>query len=336
MTPEEAVTLQEIGKDLRKTFAAIIVKTFLFPLYVVCFYKAINILRRKPRGWMTGINMTIMILLFLMASSLISIDISNFVTEINTTFIYNTGTVLDTKYGQASNATFNRVLVIDAVYTYMTVLGDAIIVWRVVIVWRVNAFWGQGKRRWALYILYAMLLGSTITAFLLNYCVASLGTDLFLGGFQHPLFCRNIQITSYAMPAATTFVATTLIGITFWEYHLTIKPDLPLASRSTQVGKLLLLLVESGFLYFAFFGCYPTLIIILAHSERTTLEKHSTVPSIHLIVADTSGHATSRPNRLVDTPLGTGTTHEEETELAISSQNGTEPNQKDKGGILPL
>ncbi|KAG6832671.1 hypothetical protein H0H87_000853 [Tephrocybe sp. NHM501043] len=214
MTPEEAVTLQKIGKDLRKSFAAIIVKTFLFPLYAVCFYKAVNILRKKPRGWMMGINMTILILLFLMASALTSIDISNFVTLINTTFVHNSGTVLDTKYGEASNATFNRVLVIDAVYGYMTVLGDAIIIWRV------SAFWNQGKRRWVLFLLYTMLLGSLITAFLLNYCVARLGTELFLGGFQDPPFCRNIQITSYAMPAATTFVATSLIGITFWSVFL--------------------------------------------------------------------------------------------------------------------
>ncbi|KAG6908787.1 hypothetical protein DXG01_003316 [Tephrocybe rancida] len=299
MTPEETATLQKIGKDLRKSFAAIIVKTFLFPLYAVCFYKAINILRRKPRGWMMGINVTIMILLFLMASSLISIDISNFVTEINTTFVHNPGTVLDTRYGQASTATFNRVLVIDAVYGYMTVLGDAIIVWRV------NAFWGR------------------VTAFLLNYCVAALGTELFLGGFQHPPFCRNIQITSYAMPAATTFVATTLIGITFWEYNRTVKPALPPANRSTQAEKILLLLIESGFLYFVFFPA--------PYAQGKTLPT-----STHLTFADTSGHTSSRPTRLMDSSLGTGTRYEEEIELTTSSQNGTEPNEKDKKGILPL
>ncbi|KAG6825783.1 hypothetical protein H0H92_002446, partial [Tricholoma furcatifolium] len=210
MTPEELALLQQIGKSLRQSFAAIIVKTFLYALYVVCFVKAVRILRRKNVGWMMGVNMSITILLFLMASTLISLDISNFVTEINTTFVDNSGTVLDESYGEANSATFKRVLGIDAVYGYMTVLGDAIIIWRV------HAFWGEGRQRWVLYILYAMLLGSIVTACLLNYCVAALGTQLFLGGFQHPLFCRNIQITSYAMPAATTFVATTLIALTFW------------------------------------------------------------------------------------------------------------------------
>ncbi|KAG6853782.1 hypothetical protein C0991_001370 [Blastosporella zonata] len=273
----------------------------------------------KPRAWMIFINMSIIVLLFLMALTLLSLDISNFITEINATFINGPDVALGDRYKGASGAIFRRVVVIDAIYGYMTVLGDAIIVWRV------YAFWGKGERRWLLLLLCAMLLGSAITTFLLTYCVAALGTELFLGGFQKPLFCRNIQITSYAMPAATTFVATTLIGITAWEYRRSVKPGLSSVSRRTRVEKILLLLVESGFMYFLFFlytvlcnnptiarairaredlsftnqvvtfsasiivGCYPTLIIILAHSKHTALETtvSESLPTLHAVEGQT-------------------------------------------------
>ncbi|KNZ80120.1 hypothetical protein J132_07110 [Termitomyces sp. J132] len=218
MTPEESTTLVVIGKDLRKTFAAIIFEALLFPIYGGCVYKACSILIRKTRTWMMTINMTIIITMFLIATTLVGIDLANYVTEITDSFIHNPDLGIDERYENASNVTFKRVVVIDALYGYMntqgrvpqTVLGDIIVVWRV---W---AFWGNGKRRWALVLLCSMLLGSLITTFLLTYCVAVLGTDIFDGSFQRPAFCRNIQTASYAMPAATTFVATAFIGIATW------------------------------------------------------------------------------------------------------------------------
>ncbi|KAG6840245.1 hypothetical protein C0991_007938, partial [Blastosporella zonata] len=55
------------------------------------------------------------------------------------------------------------------------------------------------------------------------------------------------------MPAVTTFMATTLIGIATWEYRRTVIPDLGKLSHKTRVEKVMLLLVESGFIYFLFF-----------------------------------------------------------------------------------
>ncbi|KAG6825242.1 hypothetical protein H0H92_004305, partial [Tricholoma furcatifolium] len=191
--------------------------------------------------------MAIIITMFLIASSLIAIDISNYVTEITVTFIHNPDLPIATRYENATNLEFKRIVVEDALYGWLTVLGDAIVVWRV------YAFWGKGKQRLALLFLCAMLFGTLIVTILLNYCLAVLGPDIVEGAIQHPVFCRNIQTTSYAMPAATTFVATLLIGITTWQYRRMVKPDLMKVSRRTRVEKVMLLLVESGFIYFLFF-----------------------------------------------------------------------------------
>ncbi|KAG6850554.1 hypothetical protein H0H93_011753 [Arthromyces matolae] len=261
--------------------------------------------------------------MFLIATALLGIDIANYVTVIANSFIHNPNLGIDTRYADASLVTFKRVVVIDALYGYLTVLGDAIVVWRV------YAFWGQNKRRWAFFFLCAVFMGSVITNILLTYCVAVLGTDIFDGAFQRPAFCRNIQTTSYAMPAATTFIATALIGYTTWDYRRTIRPELSKVSRRTRAEKVMYLLVESGFLYFLFFlaqvignipsvsagisasknldfadliwtfstilckfqACYPTLIIILAHSERTMLDGavSTTLPSFHITSNGSSG-----------------------------------------------
>ncbi|KAG6856567.1 hypothetical protein H0H87_003067 [Tephrocybe sp. NHM501043] len=109
---------------------------------------------RKARTWMVITNMSIIITMFLIATALLGIDLANYVTVVASVLIHNPDIPLDTRYGNASSENFDRVVVIDALYGYMTVLGDAIIVWRV------YAFWGKGKRRWALLGLCAMLLGS--------------------------------------------------------------------------------------------------------------------------------------------------------------------------------
>ncbi|KAF8074732.1 hypothetical protein FPV67DRAFT_1474757 [Lyophyllum atratum] len=202
---------------------------------------------RKGRTRISLINLTIIIILFLLAVSLFILDIINYVGEVTTSFIHNPDVPLDERFATARDSIFNLAAVIDVLYSYMTILGDA------VIIWRVHAFWGRGPRRWVLIFPWAMLLGSLVSSALLSFCVAKLGTEIIDGAFKKPEFCRSIQTTSYTMAAATTLVATTLIGITTWEYRRTIKPRLNRAGRMTQVEKIMILLVESGFLYFLFF-----------------------------------------------------------------------------------
>ncbi|KAG6871207.1 hypothetical protein C0992_011504, partial [Termitomyces sp. T32_za158] len=92
--------------------------------------------------------------MFLVATTLLSIDLANYVTVINVSFIHRPDLSIIERYEDASGVTFKRAVVTDALYGYMTILGD------VIVVWRVYAFWGSGKRRWALVLLGAMLMGS--------------------------------------------------------------------------------------------------------------------------------------------------------------------------------
>ncbi|KAI3621254.1 hypothetical protein WG66_014562 [Moniliophthora roreri] len=145
---------------------------------------------------------------------------------------------------------------------------------------------------------------------MLTYCVV-VGGKIILGSFRDPAVCRNIQAVSYAAPAATTAVATFLIGIKAWEYLRISRAygvnGARLSTRSRVEGVIVLLL-ESGLAYFLFFlvqailtipavkdainrhpgsqlavtvflyqtssivGMYPTIVICLVHTKRSTMD----------------------------------------------------------------
>jgi len=301
-TSADSVILQEIGTDIVRGFISVVIETFNFAIYTVLVIKAAQVLSRKAYTRASLITLTAVIVMYMIALILWVIDLTNFVSEPRNTLINNPNDPLDGKYADALNSIFHLSAVEDALYAYMSLIGDAIIIWRV------HAFWGYGKHRWVLLLPSAILFGSTIASLLLTYCVGHLGTEIVLGEFKKPAFCRNIQTTTYSMAMGTTAFATALIGIKTWTYRRWIKPMIHGSRRVTQVEKVMTLLLESGVLYLLFFliqvlgndpviggaidasygwslafmiysfsssiivGMYPTIIIILAHSTRAVLD----------------------------------------------------------------
>ncbi|KAG6826802.1 hypothetical protein H0H92_014361 [Tricholoma furcatifolium] len=228
--------------------------------------------------------------MYSMALVMWSFDLTNFVREVQTTLIDNPEGSMADKYAIATHLTFSLVAPEDLLYAYMTILGDGIVVWRVYALWRGTT------RAWVAIFPVALLLGS----------LAHLGTAIVDGSFQNPAFCKNVQTASYSMATVTTAVATILIAWKSWEYRLSIKPMVSRMTigRATRVERFMVLLIESGVLYFLFFlvqvignipgveshprlsfafyvysfstsvvvGIYPTAVIILAHSDNAVLD----------------------------------------------------------------
>jgi hypothetical protein len=138
----------------------------------------------------------------------------------------------------------------------------------------------------------------SVPTLMLTYCVAKVGSEIVVGTFQvrtshlnkfgvpffdisysldlqKPAFCRNVQTATYAMACATTTTATILIGLTTWNFRKAIRPLLSgnvVASEGTRrrrrspVENILLLLVESGILYFLFFVWpFSSILCLLIH-----------------------------------------------------------------------
>ncbi|KAL1685897.1 hypothetical protein GGG16DRAFT_97417 [Schizophyllum commune] len=164
-------------------------------------------------------------------------------------------------------------------WRYNYLVSDAIVIWRAWVLWPDNLF--------VKIILLSGMCGS-IAGIVLEY-VWSLHTV-------------ESTIKSLALTIPEVYInlsATILVGIQAWSYQRNIKPSFSPWTRMTQVQKVLLLLVESGFLYvliWAFFliiillelpsfpyfiigsiyhdiaGIYPTFIILVVGLQRSATE----------------------------------------------------------------
>ncbi|KAJ7033701.1 hypothetical protein C8F04DRAFT_1103865 [Mycena alexandri] len=312
MTPEEITTLRAIGLDLVQGFVAISNETLLLTIYGAVMLKASFVLLGRGRWRQRSSLLTMLALLFMFTISIIlwCMDMANFIMEMKLSFISDPDLPLDARFDNALNFIFPLIAAIDALYSYMSLVGDGIIIWRV---WNLKSYY----RPWVILIPLALLLGSLVSTLMLTYCVATVGSDIVVGTFQKPPFCKNVQIATYATAFATTTVATTLIALTTWSFRSAIRPMLSNAvvtsrgttrQRRSPVENVLLLLVESGVLYFLFFavqfvgaiprvhnwietktgvsfaftmysycssvlvGLYPTTIVVLAHMKSGILD----------------------------------------------------------------
>ncbi|KAJ7482223.1 hypothetical protein B0H11DRAFT_1215043 [Mycena galericulata] len=256
--------------------------------------------------------MATILTMFLIALVLWALDFANFFIETKMTLVENINEPLSSKRNNAFVLIVRLTAVQDALYAYMSLLGDGIILYRV---WTLNAY----HRPWIFFLPCACLVGSSVATGMLTYCVAGNGSDIVLGSFENPAFCKNIQTVTYIMPCVTTAIATVLIGVTTWKYRRSIKnlrinsitsSENNTRSRRTQAERILVLLVESGLLYFVFFisqaiespsvhdwiksqpeasfatlfqycssvfvGLYPTIVLVLAHSKHTVVDGIST------------------------------------------------------------
>ncbi|KAJ7485315.1 hypothetical protein FB451DRAFT_1554265 [Mycena latifolia] len=309
MTPSEITTLRAIGLDLVRGFVAITNETVLLTIYGGLVVKAgFVLLNKRWRKKSSILTMLAILIMFTISIVLWALDLTDFIMEVKLSLIDDSDLPLDARHANALAFIFPLAAAIDALYSYMSLLGDGIILWRL---WNLKSYY----RSWAVYIPMALLLGSLIATLMLTYCVAEVGSEIVLGTFQKPAFCRNVQTATYAMACATTTTATILIGITTWNYRRSIKTMLnnnlvaggPQRRRRSQVETILLLLLESGIMYFLFFavqvvadiprvhnwihshagvsfafvlysysssvivGMYPTLVVVIAHSHRGVL-----------------------------------------------------------------
>ncbi|KAJ6595812.1 hypothetical protein DFH09DRAFT_1305591 [Mycena vulgaris] len=345
MTPEETKALRTIGLDLIQGFVAITNETLLLTIYGGLVVKAAFVLLDKRwRKRSSVLNMLAILIMFAISIILWTLDLANFIMEIKLIFVEDSGLSLDIRHSNAQAFIFRLLTAINALYSYMSLLGDAIIIYRVVVLASGTYYY----RSWVLYVPVALLFGSLISTLMLTYCVAEVGSEIVLGTFQKPAFCRNVQTATYSMACATTTAATILIGLTIWNYRKSIKSMLgnnivtsgtsggsqTIPRRRSQVESILLLLLESGVLYFLFFavqavadiprvhnwvrkqpgvsfafvmysysssvivGIYPTLVIVLAHSHRGVLDAAAASTSVSastLRVAPASGSSSTWP-----------------------------------------
>jgi len=318
----ETVLLQEIGTDILRAFVSVVVETWLVAIYTVLVFKASRILldKERRRGTMARATLAVVLVMYLIDFSLWIMDVRNVISELNLTLISNSTDTLDVRYAAAGNSILRISLVEDVLYSYMTILGDAIVIWRC------YAFWSTGNERFVLILPGIVYLVSVVLCCLLTFCAAQSGANLSLGAFTHPAFCLNIQTTSYWVQLATPAVATALIGLKTWRYRKTVASFNGNPGQRSPVNRAMIILVDTGILYVLFFlaeavlgfgvlheaiaarptfafayevyefmtssvvGIYPTVVVILVHTQFSLLDAHgnATITSMRF---DASGRS---------------------------------------------
>ncbi|ESK88281.1 hypothetical protein Moror_14860 [Moniliophthora roreri MCA 2997] len=315
---DNAAILKEIGNDLVTSTVSVAVETIPITVYSMLVIKTGIILLGTHRGRLAKkipiVTLAVVAIMYLICLTLWIIDLVLIVAEIRITLVKDPEVDLDVKYHRALDFMTHRIAAEDLLYSYLTFLGDG------VIVWRVYAFWASDNWKLVMILPVVLLLTSVASSMMLTYCVTRLGGEIVLGAYHNPAFCRKIQTLSYSTPAATTAVATTLIGIKAWSFLRLSKEDGVVDARLSKKSKaesIVVLLLESGLAYFLFFlaqaiqiapsvknsinaqanlrfatrvfsyqtslivGMYPTIIICLVHAQRSTMDTtvYSTNPS---------------------------------------------------------
>ncbi|KAL1759407.1 hypothetical protein FB107DRAFT_204911 [Schizophyllum commune] len=198
----------------------------------------------------------------------------------------------------------------DRVYRILLALDllvcDAIVVWRAWVMWQ--------ESRVVKVILSLCMVGSVVgvVAHLIWYAVAYLDSE-----------APTLSLLMVTIPLLlTNLVATILVGLQVWYYRRNVKSIASPWRKRTRIGKILVLLLESGFVYCllwiasialevdgtsddaradyymaasnayqSFAGIYPTLIVIIVAVQRSTTQSlvMSTQVSHPLEFADANG-----------------------------------------------
>ncbi|KAI3606444.1 hypothetical protein WG66_009617 [Moniliophthora roreri] len=159
-----------------------------------------------------------------------------------------------TSYGQ--NAPTTRELNLElrlasnVLMRFNFLLGDVIVVWRTWVVW-----WDNLRVK----MLLAFCMLGTLGAIVGN------GTKAALDFVRETPAPNTYSLVMTLPPLVTNITATSLIALKVWEYRRSIKSSISSARSTTRAEQILVLLIESGFLY-----CGIWLLILIAGLDVMT------------------------------------------------------------------
>ncbi|KAF7330962.1 hypothetical protein MVEN_02436100 [Mycena venus] len=208
-----------------------------------------------------------------------------------------------------------------AFYMFNMIIGDGVVIWRT---------WAVYQRRIAAILIPSILLLASFVFAIIGITCSSYTGSGVLPGAERICPSASLIVWSFCVGANTT--CTVLIGFKAWQHHKMMK-GLNIIWKSTRMSteKILLLLVESGFIYLLLWLCqvlayinldrtspwwwvfsvsgpmgaqiagmYPTLIIVIINFHRTiwedsTWDSTSTIGNLDGVDSNTTLEWENRP-----------------------------------------
>jgi len=290
----QALDLQVAGYIFQYSFIGLVCGTFFFGVFALLVLISSWTLIRKgldnpARRTMLVVTLTI----FTSSACYWALSLTILLRDLRDVLVNH----LDLSFADKFALTNNRVsrMYLGEVYlaTINYSLSDAVVVWRAWSLWSGSTPWTKFK---VFVVPISLLIGSIVSALLVGgWKVQALTNDTD----QLEVMLNDTQIIGWSLSLGTNFVGTCLIAWRAWKYRQFVKENYGRANGRTRVEKIFAVLVESGFLYcltqifvvVSWFillpnssawasdifgsaavqlaGIYPTIVIILAATQRT-------------------------------------------------------------------
>ncbi|KAJ3909359.1 hypothetical protein F5879DRAFT_83343 [Lentinula edodes] len=270
----------------------LIAESALYGIYAVLIIYAIRNLwfaEDSSRTKARVITLLSLLIMFTISTTLWALDITDFLRGLHKILILTDGTTTQRNADYLIELN-PRVIVQTTLFSIEYLIGDG------VVVWRACALWGYSKK-----IMFLPILLLSAAAILITFFVGCLGVHDWTYIAGEPETCYDSYISIFFLSIATNLLATSLIATKAWMHHrLLLSASV---EKTTRVLKVLVLLVESGFIYLLIWaaksmsvfgdlsstvngqfavsmlnsmgnqivGLYPTLLVVLVHMQHTAI-----------------------------------------------------------------
>ncbi|KAF5381197.1 hypothetical protein D9757_007883 [Collybiopsis confluens] len=224
------------------SFCALIAESALYGIYVTLMAYAIRHL------WFQETNRTkahlatliTLLLMFSMSTTLWAMDILDNTRGFKQVYLNTSGTLPERAEAYKSELN-QRFIIQTTIFSLEYLIGDTVVAWRACALW--------GYRRAIVIVPVVLLSSATI---LVSFFVGCLGLTHWTFLEYESQTCADIYLSVFFLSLSTNAVATTLVAVKAWmHYRLLLSASV---AKRTRVLKVLVLLVESGLIYFLIWG----------------------------------------------------------------------------------
>ncbi|KAK7677335.1 hypothetical protein QCA50_018515 [Cerrena zonata] len=261
MTDGEFFILQDDGYFILRKGVVIFGECIMWGIYlVVLSFLVYRLTRRPSQNYRMPAPrkrvLILMLVMFFLSTVFLVLSIVRFAVSVN---IVNMAPLVD---GQTYQDRIANGILIDEVlfYTMSTIFSIQFLLGDTIVLWRTYAVWEDKP----LYLLFPCILWFAALVILPVERAAYALCWNFTRDEIRPQWCApaaNLNIVGWSLTMGTNGVATAMIAYKAWKHRRLIKRSLGPNARRTLVERILALLIESGFLYLAWWAAMSTTLI---------------------------------------------------------------------------
>ncbi|KAJ4471147.1 hypothetical protein C8J55DRAFT_435582 [Lentinula edodes] len=270
--------LATLAQQTEPDITALVLQTFLYGIYAsIALPTVLTLVERQPRSKPWFFLLVSTIVMFLLSTICMVLEVVNTMGVLEGIKLETQGAFQPPTAWYGFRGANDRTLVQATIFSLEFILGDAIVVWRA------SALWAFDWK--IMFSMIIVLLGDFGQA-----------DWWYIAGTQ-PKSCNVSQRAMFLLSFGTNAIATFFIALKAWQHReaFIALPDSLSSSGSwkksrSPAQKIMILFLESGFLYMLFWvssptffmtdifnqtryqvvGLYPTAIILLIHRERSS------------------------------------------------------------------